>query len=176
MRNNLPASLFYHAFHFTLRFFFLDGLSLVKCFLAFCQANQDFGLAADKVYLEWNKSVAFLGDLADELADLFFMKQEFACPERLVVHNVAVGIGADAGVEQKHLVVLDNGVAVRQVRETQAQGLYLRALERHPRLEGLFDEVIVECLPVCGDRCICFILCHGVLSFPSKPGLMTMEQ
>jgi len=176
MRNNLPASLFYHAFHFTLRFFFLDGLSLVKCFLAFCQANQNLCLTTDKVYLERNEGVAFLGDLADELADLFFVKQEFACPERLVVHNVAVGIGADAGVEQKHLVVLDNGVAVRQVRETQAQGLYLRSLERHPGLEGLFDEVIVVCLAVCGNRGIGFILYHGVLSLPGKTGLMMMEQ
>ncbi len=175
--DDLPASLFYHAFHFTLRLFFLDGLALVKCLLAFCQADHDLGLAADKVYLERNKGIAFLGDLADELADLFFMKQEFACPERLVVHNVAVGIGADAGVEQKHLAVLDNGVTVRQVREAQSQRLYLRALERHSRFKGLFNEVIVVCLAVCGDRGICFILCHGVLSFTSKTRLiMMMEQ
>jgi len=49
-------------------------------------------------------------------------------------------------LKQEHLVLLHQGVAVRQVREPQAQGFHLGAGERDPRLDGLLDEVVWKAL------------------------------
>ncbi len=91
------------------------------------------------------------------------MKQKFASAERLMIHDVAVGIGTDVCVKEENLVVLYDGIAVGEVREAEAQGFDLGTLKREPGLEGLFNEIIMMGLAIRGNCRVRFILCHDIL-------------
>jgi hypothetical protein len=156
----LPIAIFYYTLYFALGFFFFDRLPFIIGLLALGKADQYLGFSSQKIYLERNECESFLGDLVDELPDFLAMEQELSRAERLVVHDVAVGIRADIGVEEIYFILLHDGIAVRQVREAQAQGLHLRALEHEPRLERLLDKIIVTSLAVRGDCGVFFFLGH----------------
>jgi hypothetical protein len=160
LAGELPVSFLHHPFHFPLRLLRLDRLPLVIGLLALGKTDQHLGLAAHEIDLERDEREPFLRYLPGDLSDLFFMQQELARPERLVVCNVAMCIRADVRVEKVHLFIPDDGVAVRQVCEPQAQGLDLGALQRDAGLNGLLDEVVVVRLAVRSDRGVLFLFCH----------------
>jgi hypothetical protein len=164
------------AFQLALRLFFFDCVTLIKGLLALCKADQDFGLAADKVNLKGNEGKTLRCYLADKLTNLFFMKQKLARAQRFVVHDIAVGIGADIRVEEEDLVVLYNGVAIDEVGEAEAQGFYLGTLKRDTRFECILDKVIVVGLAICRDRGICLMLCHNTGLLPCIPLSKGMKQ
>src|SRR5512143_4096230 len=91
----LPIAVFYHALYFPLRFLFLDHIALIKGLLALSQADQRLRPAAHEIDLERYEGKALLRHLPGKLADLFFMQQKFARPERFVVRYIALRIDAD---------------------------------------------------------------------------------
>jgi len=160
-REELAVPLSHDAVYFPFGFFFLDRVPFVKGLLAFCEADQHLGPAANEIDLERDERETLLRHFPGKLADLFLMQQELARPERVVVRQIALGIVADVPVQQEHLLVLHDGVAVGQVREPQAQGLHFRADKGDPRFNSLFDEVVVVRFAVRGYCAIFFFFSHN---------------
>ena len=157
----LPVPFPHDAIYFAFGLLFLDRIPFVKGLLAFCEADQHLGLAAHEIDLERDEREALLRHFPGELADLFLMQQKLSRAERVVVRQIALGIVADVPVQQEHLLVLHNGVAVGQVCKPQAQGFHFRAQKRDPRFNGLFDEVVVVRLAVRSNCGIVFFFSHN---------------
>jgi hypothetical protein len=82
-------------------------------FLAFGQPEFDLGKAPlGKIDAERDEREPLLLRLAEELIDLLAVKEEFPSTERLVIHDVAVAVGADVAVVEKDLAVLHAGVTI----------------------------------------------------------------
>ncbi len=71
------------------------------------------------------------------------MEQELAGAQGFVVHGVAVGEGADVGVEEEALAVLEQAVGVLEVGFAFADGFDLGAAEGDAALEAVGEEVVV---------------------------------
>src|SRR5690606_11411966 len=73
------------ACHFAIGFLLLEGGPFVVELLAARQGQFHFGLAVrNKVYLEGDERNAFLVQLADQLADLPSVQEQFAHPQRVL--------------------------------------------------------------------------------------------
>jgi hypothetical protein len=66
--------------------------------------------------------------------------------------RTAVAVRADVDVEQPDLALVEPRIAVAQVYATFADGLHLRAEQRDTGLPRVEDVVVVQRLPVLGDR------------------------
>jgi len=86
--------------------------------------------------------------LADELANFFFVNEEFAGAESGVVGRVAVVIGADVAVEEPEFAILDQSVGVLEIGGAGADGLYLGSGENDASLEFFEQEIVVTRVPV----------------------------
>src|SRR3954463_6367583 len=92
-----------------------DRFPLVVSLLAARQCNPHLDAAALHVDLERHQRQPFLGDAADDLADLVTVQQQLALPQLGVIGGTAVAVRTDVDVEHPQLAVLDPGVAVPQV-------------------------------------------------------------
>ena len=70
------------------------------------------------------------------------MHEQTAGAQSFVVHGVAVGEGADVGVEQEALAILEQTVGVLEVGFTLADGFDLGAAEGDAGLELVGEEVV----------------------------------
>ena len=77
-----------------------------------------------------------------ELFDLAVMQQQLPGAQALVVHGVAVGEGADVGVEEEGLAILEQTVGVLEVGLALADGLDLGAAEGDAALVAVAEKVI----------------------------------
>ena len=77
-----------------------------------------------------------------ELLDLAAMQQQLPGAQALVVHGVAVREGADVGVEEEGLAVLEQAVGVLEVGLAFADGLDLGAAQGDAALVAVAEEVV----------------------------------
>jgi len=68
-----------------------------------------------------------------------------------VVGGTALRIGADVGVEEEELSILENCIRIGEIRFAIAQGFHLCARQTHSRFEFILDEVIVPSFAVFGN-------------------------
>ncbi len=92
------------------------------------------------------------------------MQQQFPRSLGLVVEHGGGRIRSDVRVEQEGLALLDDGIGIREICATVAQGLHLAAHQDDPRLDGRLDVVVMPRLPVLGDdldAVVRFLASHG---------------
>lgn len=65
-----------------------------------------------KIDSEGDQRESLLLSFAEKLVDLLSMKEQFAGPDRIMVHNVAVTIGTDVAMMEKHLALFDARITV----------------------------------------------------------------
>ena len=81
--------------------------------LAFGQSEFNFGKASlGKIDAERDEREPLLLRLAEKLIDLLAMEEQLPGAEGLVIHDVAVTVGADVAVVEKDLTVPHAGVAI----------------------------------------------------------------
>jgi hypothetical protein len=108
----LPLIL-HRPFHFAAGFARLDGFPAVMLLLAFGQPEFDLGMAPlGEIDAERDEREPLLLRLAEELIDLLAVEEQFPSTERLVIHDVAVAVGADVAVMEKDLTALHAGVTI----------------------------------------------------------------
>src|ERR1700739_470792 len=71
------------------------------------------------------------------------MQQEFSCSERLVIADIAMGIGPDVGVKQESLAVLDDSIGVLKIGLAFTDRLDLGSAKGHAGFESVEQKVIV---------------------------------
>jgi hypothetical protein len=76
------------------------------------------------------------------------MKEEFPCPQWIVVQSVRLGIRADMRVDKENLAPFDITITVPEVRPSLPKGFDLRPKQSDPGLVSLFDKVVMKCLLV----------------------------
>jgi len=119
--------------------------------LALGEAELQLDAPVAKIHLRGNQRQALFLGLADQRMDLTLVQQEFAGAVGVHIVDVALFIGADMQADDEGFLIVDRAVAVLEVDASGPQRLYLGALELDAGLEGLLDEIIVECLAVGSD-------------------------
>ena len=129
---------------------------------ALCQGQFHFGVAAfGKVDAERNEGEALELSFSDQFADLLAMQQELPLAKRIVIHQVAVRVGADVAMVQVYFTVIDRRKTILEVHTALAQGLHLSSTQENAGLELFFDKVVVVGLSITGHH---FILVVFILS------------
>ena len=117
------------------------------------QAEFDLGKAPfGEVDAERDEREPLLLCLAEELVDLLAVEEQFSSTERLVIHDVAMAVGADVAVVEKDLTVLHARIAILQVHAPVSQRFDFRTLEHDACLELIFNKVIVVGLAIRDHR------------------------
>jgi len=160
LTSTIPVEPFSPPFYLAFHGFFLERLPLVKELLSLCEGKIYLHPSGDKIELERNQRVPPLLHLADEAFDLFFVKQEFPRPQRLVIQSVGLGIRADMSIDKEDLALFDIPVAIPQVHLSLPKGFDLGPEQGDPGLDRLFDKVVMKCLS---------ILTNQLLAHLSKP-------
>ena len=161
-------SLFDRPFNFTAGFAGFDGFSAVILLLALREPDLNLGMAAlGEIDAEWNERQPLLLGPADQLVDFLPMQQQLSGPRRIMVHDVAVAVGADMALVQKDFVLMDGGVAVLQIHATFSKGFHFRPLEYDAGFKFLFDEIIVVGLPIGGHHLLLIVRGFGHITVPT---------
>ena len=131
--------------------FFQGSPFVIQLFTA-GQADFYFGLAIiNKIYLKGNKRNPLFVQFSDQLADFPLMEQQFPYPQRVGCRMSGKGIGRDMHIIEINLPTLEPGISVFNIGPTGTQGFYLRSGEYYPRLHGLINMIIMECLFIFTD-------------------------
>ena len=81
--------------------------------LAFGQPDFDFGKTPlGEINAERDEREPLLLCLAEELIDLLAMEKQLPSPEGLMIHDIAVAVGADVAVVEKGLTSFYAGVTI----------------------------------------------------------------
>jgi len=139
-------------FHLTFHGFLLESLPLIKKLFPFGESEIYLHLSIHKVELNWNERISPLFHLANEAFDLLFVKEEFSCPQWIVIQSVSLGIRADVRIDEEDLAPFDITVTVPQAHLPLAQGFDLGPKEGDSGLVSLFDKVVMECLSVLANQ------------------------
>jgi hypothetical protein len=150
----------------------LQRLPLVVHLLALGQGDLHLDAAVLQVDPGGHQGQALFLDLAHQAADLALVQEQLPGPHRLVVEQVAVGVGVDVAAHQERLLVPDADHALLDVHLALADGLDLGAQQGDPGLEGLQDVVIVEGLLVGGEA---FGFQHGRLQRRGRKAAIIAE-
>jgi len=132
----------YGGFGFVVAFAFAFGGALVPLLLAFGEGQFAFDAAVLEVELDRDQGVALLlgGDL--QFGDLVLVEEEFASAKRVVVHRVAVGEGADVGVEEEGFAVFEEAIGVFEVGFAFADGFDFGAAQGDAGFDAVGEEVV----------------------------------
>ena len=152
LSSTIPVEPFSPPFHLSFHCFFLERFPLIEKLLPFGQPEINLDLPIRKVELQRDQGVSPLFDLSDKPPDLPLMKEEFSSPQRLMIHAVGLGIGADMGIHKEDLAPLDIGVTIPEVDPSVPKGLDLRPQEGNPCLVGLLNGVVKKSLFVLTDQ------------------------
>lgn len=148
LTSTIPVEPFSPPFHLTFHGSLLERLPLIEELLSLCESEINLHPPIDKVELNRNQCISPLLHFADEAFDLLFVKEEFSCPQRIVIQSVGLGIRADMSIYQKDLASFDVAVTIPQVNSSLPQGFNLRSKQGDPGLVRLFDKVVMKCLSV----------------------------
>jgi hypothetical protein len=88
------------------------------------------------------------------------VKEEFPCPQWIVIQSVGLGIRADMSVDKKDLASFDIAVAIPQIDLSLPQGFDLRPKQGDPGLVRFFDKVVMKCLSVLTNQLFAHLSLH----------------
>jgi hypothetical protein len=123
-------------------------LPFIPELLALGQRELHFYFAALEVHPHRDQRQSLLLSLADQLADFFFVHEQFAGAEGGVVVHVAVLVGADVGIEQPEFAIFDEAVRIFEVGEAAANGFGLGSGQHHATLKFFQQEVVMRSDPI----------------------------
>ena len=152
LSSTIPVEPFSPPFHLTIHGLLLECFPFVEKLLPFGQSEIHLDLPIREVELQRDQGVSPLFNLSDKPPDLPLMKEEFSSPQRLVIHAVGLGIGADVGIHKEDLAPLDIRVTIPEVDPSVPKGLDLRPQEGNPCLVGLLNGVVKKGLLVLTDQ------------------------
>ena len=148
LTSTIPVEPFSPPFHLTFHGSLPERLPLIKELFPFCESEIYLHPSIDKVELNRNQCISPLFHFADEAFDLLFVKEEFPCPQWIVIQSVGLRIRADMSIDKEDLALFDIAVAIPQVDLSLPQGFDLRPKQGDPCLVRLFDKVVMKCLSV----------------------------
>lgn len=151
-------------FDFAAGFTSLDGLAAVVLLFALGEGQLYFRMAAfRKIDAEGDESEPLELGFPDQFIDLLAMQQELPFTEGIMIHQIAMRVGADVAMVQVHFAVIDRRITVLKVHAALAQRFHLGSTQDHTRLKLLFDKIIVVGLSVRGHHLILIvcIVCFG---------------
>jgi len=144
--------LFDGAGYFTIRVALFDGLALVVLTLAFAEGDLNLGLPLDiEINLGGNQRAAALGEFGGELADLFFVQQQFALAIRRRVHVTRLRVGLNVQIIEINLFFFDQRERIREHGFCGAQGFDFRPLQLDAAFRFFGKLVIAVNFSVGGD-------------------------
>lgn len=124
--------------------FFLS-IALVILFLAFGKADFTFDPALGIVQVEWDQGIAGTFDLADQLADLISMEQQFAVTDRIRLDMGGSRCQwADMGSEKIDFPTTDDDIGFFELNTSRTDGFDLPTFQDHASLMAFFDKIIME--------------------------------
>jgi hypothetical protein len=155
-------SVFDRTFDFPAGFPGLDGFPTIVEFLPLGQAELDLGMTAwGKIDAQGNQGQALLLGLAEQFIDLLLVQQQLTHTNRIMVHDVAVTIGTDVAMVQKHLSALHGCVAILQIGPSVAQRFHFGPLQDDPGFEFFLDEILVIRFAVRNDDFLALFFGHA---------------
>jgi len=160
----LPFARLHRALYFAPRLPILDVLAPVVFVFAFAQSDFELRLPRRReIKPQGDQCQPLLLGPAHELIDLPAMQEQLSRAQRVVIHDVAVTVGANVAVVQNHLGPVHPGETVPQVDKTFTNGFDFGALQRHARLVALLNVVIVKGLAIRGHHGLGLfaLLCHA---------------
>jgi hypothetical protein len=92
------------------------------------------------------------------------VKQEFPCPQRVVIQSVGLGIKTDMSIDKEDLALFDIPVAIPQVHLSLSKGFDLGPEQGDPGLDRLFDKVVMKRLSVLTNQ----LFAHLFYILPKK--------
>ncbi len=128
---------------FGLHFLRFDGFALVMKLLTLRGGDLQLDPAAFQVQLRRDDGESFFARLRPQFIDFRAMQQQFALSGRGMIHDVAVRVLADVGVQQPHLVFIDFGVAFFQLNFAAFGGFDFGAGQHDARFIAVQEEEIV---------------------------------
>ncbi len=115
LTSTIPVEPFSPPFHLTFHGSLLESLPLIKELLSFCESEINLNPSIDKVELDRNQRIPPLLHFANEALDLLLVKEEFPCPQWIVIQSVCLGIRADMSIDKKDLTSFNIAVTIAQV-------------------------------------------------------------
>jgi hypothetical protein len=140
-RGLLPVEI---AFYLFLGIPLFYALPFIVLFFAFAQADLEFGVA---FFIEKDAQrddgIALLFDLVLQLSQLPFGKQKFAIMDREMVIGGPKPVFSDVHIPHPEFALKKNAEAVDEIDLAVTDRFHFRANQNHPRIEFIFDEIIV---------------------------------
>ena len=114
--------------------------------------------------VERHQREALSFDGTDQFSNLAAVQQQLARAARLVIELIALLVGRDVRVEEKHFAVVHDRVRIRDVRLSRAQRFDLRTRKHDAGLPRIQEMIIVPGALVPrdgGERLRCRVVCCG---------------
>ena len=127
---------------FLVGFAFPFSLAFVPLLFACGDGKFAFDAAVAEVEPNGDKRRALSLGGGGELFDLAMMQQQFSRAQALVIHGVAVREGADVGVQEEGLAVLEQAIGVLEVGLAFANGLDFGTAQGDATLVAVAEEVV----------------------------------
>ena len=129
-----------------------DGLAFVILPFAAYESDLDFGEAGVvDIHAQGDDGPIALGGARVQVIDLASVEEQFAGACLLVIGAIAVSILGYVHAHEPGLAVADENEALAQIHGADAHGLDLGACKGDAGFEGLFYEIVVARLAICGD-------------------------
>ncbi len=151
MVQNYLATVLLDALHLPFLIPAADGLPFVVFFLALGQPDFHLDVAVPKVELERDEGKAFFFGFADESSNFPPVQEKFAGAGGVIGILGGEGIGADMGVVEIDLALLDAGKAIVNVGLPHTDGFNFGAAENNAGFNDVVDEVIEVGLTILAD-------------------------
>jgi len=142
----MDAALFKEPLHFTLHVFLPDSIAFIMQFFSFAQTDLHFyEILVGKINPQWHKCISFLFQLRLNLADLFFMQQQFAVVYRLMIVEVSMRVFSDVQRLHPYFALMHLAIAVVKTYLASADRFHFRSGQHHACIVCGIDEKVVEC-------------------------------
>ena len=121
---------------------------LVVLPLAARQRNLHLGQTVLQIDFQRNHRVAALGQLCQDFGDFLAVQQQFARAQRIMPGTACRFVNRDVRVDQVQVGAARLDIALTQVGLPGPDGFDLRAQQSQPRLEAIFERVVMRGLAV----------------------------
>ena len=138
---------------------FLLGGPFIEALFPLCDGQLDFGVWPFKVDGKGDQRQSLLLHLGQQFPDLLLLEQQLPRPDRIVVVDRPVFIGADMHPQQPDLTVFHQRVPVLQIGISFSQRLYLRPFQHNARFNRIKDVILMTGFTVGNDDAL-FLFSH----------------